>query len=98
MLILCWVFLSYEGVVQSIEDFREEFYSIKTKKDLTVFLEKNTEMTEKNAIPYLSGAVLRKAEFAISPLKKWKYFVAGRNQLEKYILKTLIASKEDIYG
>lgn len=66
---------------------RASFHEISSSEELEAFIESAEKIECKNATPYIASAIMRRAEFASWPLKKWSYFQEGKKMLEDFISK-----------
>jgi len=68
-----------------MESVREEYHNIKTEEQLNQFIDLLGNMPCDKVQPYLASAIMQKAQYAIWPTSKLKYFQTGKKQLETII-------------
>lgn len=68
-----------------MDALRLEFHTIESSSQLDIFVSKARECDCPAISPYLGSAIMRKAEYAVSPWKKYGYFKEGQAILEDYI-------------
>lgn len=72
---------------ESLDKARNEYHQLTSEKSINQFilLYKNSHCDEIK--PYLASAIMQQAQYALSPIKKLRYFNQGKKLLESFIEK-----------
>jgi outer membrane protein assembly factor BamD (BamD/ComL family) len=70
-----------------MDEVRENYGNIHTEQELNNFIELVESMNCVDSAPYLASATMQKAQFALAPWTKYRYFTEGKKMLEKFIEK-----------
>lgn len=72
---------------EKMDQVRDSYGNIKTEEQLNAFISLLDSVDCKNAVPYLASATMQKAQFALAPWTKYRFFLRGKKMLEKHIKK-----------
>lgn len=78
------VFMHNSNCIE-MQTVREKYHQNKTSDQLDSYIAYLEKLNCGLAHPYLASAIMQKAEHAILPTKKLKYFNSGKKLLEDYI-------------
>lgn len=70
---------------ESINNVRNEYHNFTSEKSIDEFINKYSNLNCIDFKPYVASAIMQKAQYAFSPLKKLKYFNQGKKLLESFI-------------
>jgi hypothetical protein len=70
---------------ENLEHIRENYGNIQTEEELKSFIKLVESVNCKEAVPYLASATMQKAQFALAPWTKYRYFLSGKKMLEDHI-------------
>ena len=68
-----------------IHEVRYQYDDIRTEKDLLAFIAQVEAADCVEADPYMASAIMQKAQFALAPWTKYRYFLKGKAKLEDFI-------------
>ena len=88
ILIICFIFLNaLRPDCAGLSEFKDLYFSIDTKDELTNFIEVYEDHVCAEMTPYIASATMLQARYTLFPHKKLKYFYSGKKMLEAYIMK-----------
>lgn len=84
-LFLFFLFFTVSVYSTGIEEFRNNFLTIKTIKEADDYIKLLEESNLKQANAYKAAMLLMKAKFSFFPFNKWSYFKSGSGLLDRSI-------------